>query len=128
MNICSINDINRYIVLLMDWHDDSLMRGRSNSSSQWHSRNRTMEVLHTGQVEQTMMETHQCTNMTVTGADQIRGVAERLLKTGAYTAAATVEVTIPPASIRILDLPSKGTMTTMICGDVFVERMVLRLC
>jgi hypothetical protein len=28
-----------------------------------------------------------------------------------------VEAIIPPASIRILDLPYRGTMTTMICGD-----------
>lgn len=66
----------------------------------------------------TTMETLQCTITTVTGVVQAQEVANTAWKMEVYTVAAMVEAIIPLTSIRILDLPSKGTTTTMICGDL----------
>lgn len=75
-----------------------------------------MAVLHMDPVL-TTMETLRCTTTTGTEVDQALEGASTALRMGAYTAVVMVEDITPLASILISDLRSKGTMTTMICGD-----------
>jgi hypothetical protein len=67
---------------------------------------------------ETTMKIVPCTTTMVTGADRVREGASTALRMEEHMVVAMVELIIPPAHIRILDLPCKGTMTTMICGDL----------
>ena len=76
-----------------------------------------MEVRRTDRAE-TTRKIVLCTITMVTGADRAREGASTALRMEEHMAVAMAELIIPPARIRILDLPCKGTTTTMICGDL----------
>jgi hypothetical protein len=71
---------------------------------------------------ETRMKIVLCTITMATGADRVREVASTALRMEEHMAVAMVEVINPPVRTRILVLPCKGTMTTMICGDLAASR------
>lgn len=71
---------------------------------------------------ETKMKIILCMITMVTRADRVREGASMVLRMEEHMAVAMVELIIPPAHIRILDLPCKGTTMTMICGDLAASR------
>jgi hypothetical protein len=71
---------------------------------------------------ETKMRIILCMITMVTDADRVREGASTALRMEEHMAVVMVELIIPPTRIRILDHPCKGTMTTMICGDLAASR------